>query len=59
MPGPRVELAPLLGQHTREICHSVLGLPDSGIDRLIEEGALEELREPPQEGGQAIPDPSP
>jgi crotonobetainyl-CoA:carnitine CoA-transferase CaiB-like acyl-CoA transferase len=50
MPGPRVEPAPLLAQHTREICHSVLGLPDSEIDRLIEEGALEEFREPPQQG---------
>jgi crotonobetainyl-CoA:carnitine CoA-transferase CaiB-like acyl-CoA transferase len=50
MPGPRVEPAPLLAQHTREICHSLLGLPDSEIDRLIEEGALEEFREPPQQG---------
>jgi crotonobetainyl-CoA:carnitine CoA-transferase CaiB-like acyl-CoA transferase len=50
MPGPKVEAAPLLAQHTREICHSILGLPDSEVDRLIEKGALEELQEPPQQG---------
>ena len=49
MPRPRVEPAPLLAQHTREICHLVLGLPDSEIDRLIEEGVLEEYREPPRQ----------
>jgi hypothetical protein len=48
--GPGVEPAPLLAQHTREICHSVLGLPDLEIDRLIEEGSLEEFREAPQHG---------
>jgi crotonobetainyl-CoA:carnitine CoA-transferase CaiB-like acyl-CoA transferase len=45
MPGPRIAPAPLLGQHTREICGSMLGLSDSEIDRLIEEGALEEVQE--------------
>jgi crotonobetainyl-CoA:carnitine CoA-transferase CaiB-like acyl-CoA transferase len=49
MPGPRTEPAPFLAQHTREICRSVLGLPDAEIDRLIEEGPLEELQEPESE----------
>ncbi|MQA03804.1 MAG: CoA transferase [Streptosporangiales bacterium] len=32
--------APLLGQHTREICRDVLGLADAEIDRLTEAGVL-------------------
>jgi crotonobetainyl-CoA:carnitine CoA-transferase CaiB-like acyl-CoA transferase len=46
MPGPRVGPAPFLGQHTREVCHTLLGLTDGEIDRLIEEGVLEEFQEP-------------
>lgn len=33
--------APLLGEHTREICSTVLGLSDAEIDRLAACGALE------------------
>ena len=33
--------APLLGEHTREICSTVLGLSDAEIDRLASCGALE------------------
>jgi crotonobetainyl-CoA:carnitine CoA-transferase CaiB-like acyl-CoA transferase len=42
MPKPRVEAAPLLGQHTRIICSSLLDLSDAVIDELFEEGVLEE-----------------
>jgi crotonobetainyl-CoA:carnitine CoA-transferase CaiB-like acyl-CoA transferase len=42
MEPPRIEQAPLLGEHTREVCREVLGLDDVEIDRLIAAGALEE-----------------
>jgi crotonobetainyl-CoA:carnitine CoA-transferase CaiB-like acyl-CoA transferase len=42
LPGPRIEPAPLLGEHTRDIARSVLGLSEPEIDRLVEERALEE-----------------
>jgi crotonobetainyl-CoA:carnitine CoA-transferase CaiB-like acyl-CoA transferase len=45
MPGPRVESAPLLGEHTRDISRSVLGLSNPEIDRLVEEGVLEEAEQ--------------
>ncbi|WP_186426191.1 CaiB/BaiF CoA transferase family protein [Cupriavidus metallidurans] len=32
--------APLLGQHTREICEDLLGLDDGEVDRLIQAGVL-------------------
>ncbi|HEY0297028.1 MAG TPA: CoA transferase [Bordetella sp.] len=32
--------APLLGQHTRDVCHELLGLSDGEIERLTREGAL-------------------
>ena len=32
--------APLLGQHTREVCKSLLGLSDTEIDELSSEGVL-------------------
>ena len=38
--------APLLGEHTREIAHRLLGLSESDIEALIEEGVLED---PPAE----------
>jgi crotonobetainyl-CoA:carnitine CoA-transferase CaiB-like acyl-CoA transferase len=41
LPEPRLEPAPLLAEHSREIMRSVLGLPDSAIDDLLESGALE------------------
>ena len=42
MPDPWVGPAPLLAQHTREICHEIFGLGDAEIDELITKGALEE-----------------
>ena len=33
--------APRLGEHTREICRSLLALDDAAIDKLIADGALE------------------
>jgi benzylsuccinate CoA-transferase BbsF subunit len=42
MPLQAAKSAPLLGQHTREICSSLLGLPDAEVERLFEEGVLEE-----------------
>jgi len=38
---PRIRPAPLLAEHTREICHEVLGLDDAEIDELVAEGSLE------------------
>jgi benzylsuccinate CoA-transferase BbsF subunit len=32
--------APLLGQHTRQVCADLLGMDDAEIDRLISEGVL-------------------
>jgi crotonobetainyl-CoA:carnitine CoA-transferase CaiB-like acyl-CoA transferase len=42
MEPPRIEQAPLLGEHTREICNEVLGYDDAEIDRLMAAGAIEE-----------------
>ncbi len=42
MPEPVVRHAPKLGEHTREICRSVLGMSDDDVDKLIADGALEE-----------------
>ena len=42
MAPPRIEQAPLLGEHTRVICREVLGLDDGEIDRLMAAGAIEE-----------------
>ena len=44
LPEPKLEPAPLLAQHTREICHEHLELADSEIDSLVAEGVLEEYR---------------
>ena len=38
----RVEPAPMLGEHTREICRDWLGLDDAEIDRRLAEEILEE-----------------
>lgn len=38
-PGP-LRPAPMPGEHTREICHTVLGLAEDDIDRLIADGVL-------------------
>jgi crotonobetainyl-CoA:carnitine CoA-transferase CaiB-like acyl-CoA transferase len=46
LPEPIVAPAPLLGEHTREVAREVLGLSDAEIQRLIDEGVLED---PPKE----------
>ena len=38
----RIEQAPILGEHTREICRDVLGFTDAEIDAAISSGALED-----------------
>ena len=42
IPSIRVGPAPFHGEHTRELCSSVLGLGDHEIDALFEAGVLEE-----------------
>jgi crotonobetainyl-CoA:carnitine CoA-transferase CaiB-like acyl-CoA transferase len=42
MAPPRIEAAPVLCQHTREIARELLGLDDVEIDRLVAAGVLEE-----------------
>ena len=41
MPIPPVHAAPLLGEHTRQICIEELGMDPAEVDRLVEMGALE------------------
>jgi crotonobetainyl-CoA:carnitine CoA-transferase CaiB-like acyl-CoA transferase len=41
MVGPDVRGAPAIGEHTREISASVLGLDDAEVDKLLAMGALE------------------
>jgi crotonobetainyl-CoA:carnitine CoA-transferase CaiB-like acyl-CoA transferase len=38
----RIEQAPVLGQHTREICRELLGLGDDEVQALVDAGALED-----------------
>ena len=38
---PVITPAPLVGEHTREICRDLLGMADDDIERLISSGALE------------------
>jgi crotonobetainyl-CoA:carnitine CoA-transferase CaiB-like acyl-CoA transferase len=40
-PGALTDPAPLLGQHTREVLHEVLGLDDDRLDALAAEGVTE------------------
>jgi crotonobetainyl-CoA:carnitine CoA-transferase CaiB-like acyl-CoA transferase len=42
LPPPALRAAPLMAEHTREICRELLGLNDSEIDQLIDTGVLEE-----------------
>jgi crotonobetainyl-CoA:carnitine CoA-transferase CaiB-like acyl-CoA transferase len=37
--------APYYGQHTREICRTILGLDDATIDDLVARGVLDEISE--------------
>ena len=46
MPPARVEPAPLLGQHTRMICRSLLEMSEADIDALVTAGVLEEAPVP-------------
>jgi crotonobetainyl-CoA:carnitine CoA-transferase CaiB-like acyl-CoA transferase len=41
---PLVSKAPKLGEHTREICQTILGMSNEEIDKLVADGALEEPR---------------
>jgi crotonobetainyl-CoA:carnitine CoA-transferase CaiB-like acyl-CoA transferase len=41
MPDVRIFQAPLLGEHTREICRELLGMADPEIEKLVAAGALE------------------
>jgi len=41
----RIFQAPLLGEHTREICRELLGLGDPEIEKLVAAGALEVPRQ--------------
>jgi len=38
----RIEQAPLLGEHTREICRELLGMREDEIDALVAAGAIED-----------------
>jgi crotonobetainyl-CoA:carnitine CoA-transferase CaiB-like acyl-CoA transferase len=42
LPEPRLSSAPLLGEHTRQICRDLLAMSDSDVQALIEKGVLEE-----------------
>jgi len=42
LPAARIESAPLLGQHTRAVCRTELGMSDAEIDVLFADGVLEE-----------------
>ena len=43
-PAPITCPAPLLGQHTRDICTSLLGRSDADVDRMLDTGLLVESR---------------
>ena len=40
----RIEQAPVLGEHTREICRELLHLSDDEIEALVASGAVEDPR---------------
>ncbi len=42
IPEPIVAPAPGLGEHTREICRTILAMPDAEVSKLIAEGVLED-----------------
>jgi crotonobetainyl-CoA:carnitine CoA-transferase CaiB-like acyl-CoA transferase len=42
---PRCDPAPMLGEHTAEICREVLGLDDAAIADLVDSGAIDPLPE--------------
>jgi len=51
IPDADLRPAPMPGEHTREICHEVLGMDADETDRLIAEGALFSWTEPNQGRG--------
>jgi crotonobetainyl-CoA:carnitine CoA-transferase CaiB-like acyl-CoA transferase len=42
IPEPIVAPAPALGEHTREICRTILRMEDADVSKLVAEGVLEE-----------------
>ncbi len=42
IPDPIVAPAPALGEHTREICRTILAMDDAEVSQLVAEGVLEE-----------------
>ncbi len=41
---PIVAAAPALGEHTREICRTILSMDDAEVSKLVAEGVLEEAK---------------
>jgi crotonobetainyl-CoA:carnitine CoA-transferase CaiB-like acyl-CoA transferase len=41
MPEPVITAAPKVGEHTREVCRDLLGMPEDEIERLVQAVALE------------------
>jgi crotonobetainyl-CoA:carnitine CoA-transferase CaiB-like acyl-CoA transferase len=41
MAAPRITAAPLVGEHTREICREQLGMDEAEIERLVASVVLE------------------
>ncbi|GAB2485636.1 CaiB/BaiF CoA-transferase family protein [Jatrophihabitans fulvus] len=41
LPPPRMDPAPLMAEHTREVAHDLLGLSSAEIDTLVADGVLE------------------
>lgn len=41
MAPPVITAAPLVGEHTREVCRDLLGMPDDEIERLVQAVVLE------------------
>ena len=44
IPAPIVAPAPALGEHTREICRTLLAMSDADVSKLVAEGVLEEAK---------------
>ena len=42
IPEPIVAPAPALGEHTREICRTILAMDDAEVSKLVADGVLEE-----------------
>ena len=44
IPAPIVAPAPALGEHTREICRTLLAMSDAEVSKLVADGVLEEAK---------------